>query len=185
MEPTREYLQQFIDNPPPVAGSSLTSNPDAPKAYERPPKFVSIHEASEHILTNLLEEENYLEMMDQLQEGRTVMEITQVMLFAGFSKGLWNPDLQLLLIEPVAYMLLALAEKAGIEDIKIYDGEEEDELAEKAQFNPNATAHQFNSLKRKSKPLTSIPSVKLTPEIKEKIEDLPEIQEKGLLERDE
>ena len=46
---------------------------------------------------------------------------------AGYSSGQVNPELMFLLIEPVMYMLMAIADRFGIPDVKIYRGEEEDE----------------------------------------------------------
>ena len=45
----------------------------------------------------------------------TVLELAQITLYAGFYKGKWNPDLMMLLMEPVIYMIMALAERAGVE----------------------------------------------------------------------
>jgi hypothetical protein len=49
-----------------------------------------------------------------------IMEVTQNLLYAGFRKGQWNPDMMLLLAEPTAYMIMALAERAQI-DYKVDD----------------------------------------------------------------
>jgi len=47
---------------------------------------------------------------------------------------MWNPDLMLLLIEPTMYMLIAFAEKAGIQDYITYQGEENEESTEEEQL---------------------------------------------------
>ena len=64
--------------------------------------------------------------MASVADGVPLMTITQVILFTEFQKGSWNPDLMLMLIEPTAYMLMALAERAEIPMV-IYEGELEDE----------------------------------------------------------
>jgi hypothetical protein len=46
-------------------------------------------------------------------------------LFSGFNEGKYNPDLMLLMIEPTAYMIMALAERAGIDYEVMEDDEEE------------------------------------------------------------
>jgi hypothetical protein len=48
------------------------------------------------------------------------------LLLTGLSKGQYNPDLLMMLIEPVMYMIMAIADRFGIENVKIYKGEEED-----------------------------------------------------------
>ena len=59
--------------------------------------------------------------------------IAQVYLFKGFQDGKWSVDLMLLLIEPTIYILMWLAEQAGVTDAVLdSDGdnweEEEDML---------------------------------------------------------
>lgn len=161
-----------------VPGQSLTGDPDNPRPFERAPRFVSIHEAFEYIFANALEEKSYLQFMGLLGEGVPVMTITQNVLFYGFYEGLWNPDLMLLLGEPVAYMFLALAERAGIE-AKIYDGEEDDDLDDDEPFDTQGDAETLNYLKQRSKSFKSMPgAIKLSPALEDKLEELPELQEK-------
>jgi hypothetical protein len=74
----------------------------------------------------LTEEETYLSIMDSLEEGVTVMEIVQVLIFQGFQDGLFNPDMMLMVAEPLAYMIAALAERADV-DFVIMDDDDEDE----------------------------------------------------------
>ena len=51
-------------------------------------------------------------------------------MFKGFQDGKWNPDLMLLLIEPSVYIIMWLADKAGIEAQISADGDDwEDEEA--------------------------------------------------------
>jgi hypothetical protein len=47
-------------------------------------------------------------------------------LYRGYTQGLWNPDLMLLLIEPTLYLLIAIADYADIKDYVLYEGEEDD-----------------------------------------------------------
>ena len=42
-------------------------------------------------------------------------EVAEMLLFIGYTKGKFNADLMMLLLEPVMYMLLAIAEAVGIE----------------------------------------------------------------------
>jgi hypothetical protein len=68
-------------------------------------------------LEKLIEEETYMQVMELLIDDMPIMDITRTLLFQGFTEGQWSPDLMLMLVEPVAYMLLALAERAQIEPI--------------------------------------------------------------------
>ena len=59
-----------------------------------------------------------------------VNTIAQVVLREGFNKGKFNPDMMLNLLEPTMFMLMALAEKAGIEPV--VDSDEDDLESEEA-----------------------------------------------------
>ena len=112
-----QYLKTITTGGRPIPGQSLTSDPNNPAPYEQPAEYTSIHEACEFLFSNFIEEETYVTLMSLLDDGMPVMDIVQTTLFTGFSEGKWNPDLMMLLIEPTAYMLLALAERASIDPI--------------------------------------------------------------------
>ena len=63
-------------------------------------------------------------VMELVANDLPIGDIAQIILYDGFTKGMWNPDLLLLLIEPVMYMVLALAEQAGFPNPTLYRGEE-------------------------------------------------------------
>ena len=171
------YLKHLASGDRPIPGQSLTSDPEAPRPFEQPPKYVSIHEASEFIFMNLIKEDVYLGVMRQLIDGRSLMEMTQVTLFGGFYKGLWNPDLMLMLVEPVAYMILALAERAEI-DPKIYEGEEQDDFEEQDLTSSAGDGMMLQSLQKRSKSLQNLPAnVTLDKEQLAQITDLPSKEE--------
>ena len=63
------------------------------------------------------------------------MEIVKPLLFQGFQEGLFNPDMMLLLAEPLTYMIADLAEQADIDftimgDPDEYPETERDQLPE-------------------------------------------------------
>jgi hypothetical protein len=110
----------------PVPGQSLTSNPNEPKTWEQAPEYTNMRDALDFIVSSLLEEETYLAVVGAVGEGIPIADLVQQILYIGFNEGKWNPDMLLLLIEPVMYVLMALAEKSGIK-YKLYRGEEEDD----------------------------------------------------------
>ena len=78
-----------------------------------------------------MEDGRYEAVMDVLEDGVSVMEVVQLVLTDSFQKGEINPDMIMLLAEPVAYILLGLAERAGIkaqinDDDDMEDMDEED-----------------------------------------------------------
>jgi hypothetical protein len=106
----------------PIPGSSLTEDPNMRQAHLSSPEFTVPREAIEYVFINLMEEENHTRLLQALLDENNVLEITQALLFKGFTQGKWNPDLMILLIEPVAHIVMAMSERAGIE----YDLDDED-----------------------------------------------------------
>lgn len=140
-----EYNNVVLTRGRPIPGQSLTSDPSNPAPYEKPPEFTSVHKASEEIFGNLIEEQTYKQMLGLLAQDVPIMDIVQTLLFIGFKEGKFNADLMLMLVEPVAYMLLALAERANI-DPKIYQGEEDDE-AEDRVFGATLEKEKLENIK--------------------------------------
>ena len=177
---SEEYNKVVLTGGRPIPGQSLTSDPSAPAPYEKPPQYTSVHEASEEIFSGLIDEQTYKELMGLLADDFPVMDIVQTLLFSGFKEGKWNPDLMLMLVEPVAYMLLALAERAGI-DPKIYTGEAEDE-AEERVFGATLEKEKLVNIKKLAA-LGKTPSSAITPEMVETIQKLPVPEIQSLMER--
>tara|TARA_B110000908_G_C10086603_1_gene372031 strand:- start:241 stop:843 length:603 start_codon:yes stop_codon:yes gene_type:complete len=151
----------------PIAGSSLSNDPENPAPYERAPKFTSIHAASEDLFIKLIEPKKYVAVMEAVDDGIPVMQITQMILFNEFQQGSINPDLMLMLVEPVAYMIIALAERLDL-DIVIDEDDEDDEEV----FGVNFKEDKIKELKG-AVATGAVPAGMLTPEMQERIEELP------------
>ena len=123
----QEGLKFLSTNGRPIPGESLTNSPDAPYPWEQPTHFTELEPAIDALFIELTEPEAYHSIINLVDNKVPLGDITQIILTDGFQKGMWNPDLLLLLIEPTMYMIMALAEKAGIMDAVVYQGEEEDE----------------------------------------------------------
>ena len=155
-----------------IPGQGLTTDPDSPMPWEQAPEYTDLDEGLQYIFGLLIDPENYVPIMDVIDDGTPLMDITQGILFKGFTEGKWNPDLLMLLAEPTAYILLALAERANIDDIKIYRGEEEDEDDETKLFNIEVDKEKLDKLKEFSTS-KEIPAGAIPKDIEEKIEELP------------
>ena len=123
----QEGLKFLSTNGRPIPGESLTNSPDAPYPWEQPTQFTELEPAIDALFIELTEPEAYHSITNLVDNKVPLGDIAQIILTDGFQKGMWNPDLLLLLIEPTMYMIMALAEKAGIMDAVVYQGEEEDE----------------------------------------------------------
>lgn len=114
----------------PIPGQSLTNDPEAPAPYERAPKYTDRTEILEYYFEEFTEEGMYGSILDTLESGVSIMEIVQVLVFQGFQEGLYNPDMMLMIAEPLAYMIAALAERADVDFIVMKDEEDDDNEGE-------------------------------------------------------
>ena len=135
-----QYSQEGIDaitkRGNAIPGQSLTSNPDEPRPFEGAPEFVNFKEALDYTVGELLEKDTYMSIMAAVGDGVPILDLVMQITYVGFRDGRWNPDLMMMLIEPLIYVLMALAEKADIE-YRIDDEDDEDDdnsmLEEKAR----------------------------------------------------
>ena len=111
----------MIENPfdAPVPGQSLTDPPRNAK-WEHPPEYVDVEEASEYIWDKLHDRNFLTQILSFLKEGIPVEAIARMVLFSGFMKGKWTPDVAILLSEIVFKQIMAIGVAAKIPDIKMF-----------------------------------------------------------------
>ena len=110
----------------PIPGESLTTAPDMPKAWERPPQYTSQDKAMEAIYMEITVEDSLRKLINIINDGLPLDEIAQVILYKGYTEGKFSPDLMLVLIEPTIYLLIAIADYADIKDYTLYNEETDD-----------------------------------------------------------
>jgi len=110
----------------PTPGESLTTAPDMPKQWETPPEYTEQDEAMEAVYMELTSEDNLMPLIQLIDDGTPLDQVAQVLLYRGYTKGLYTPDLMLMLAEPTMYLLIAIADYANIKDYVLYEGEEDD-----------------------------------------------------------
>ena len=113
-----EQIVNYLANKQEIPGSSLTRSPDEAYAWERPPVFTSPREAQDAMFNLLSTPEVAENIVKGLRMGFPVVDLASLLIFKGFLDGAFNPDVALLLGEPVAYFIMALGERANI-DYKI------------------------------------------------------------------
>ena len=127
----QEAVDAFANTGRPIPGQSLTNNPDEPRPFEGAPQFTNFKEALDFTTAELLLEENYTPMVLAIADGVPITDLAMQMGYVGFREGKWNPDLLMMLMEPFMYLLMALAEKAGIE-YRIDDEDDDDDDTEES-----------------------------------------------------
>ena len=175
-EYNQEAVEAFAKAGRPIPGQSLTANPDEPRPFEGQPDFTNFKEALDYTAAELLLEENYTPMVLAIADGVPITDLAMQIGYVGFREGKWNPDLMMMLMEPLMYLLMALAEKADIQyRINDEDDEEdEDSILEDKVKNIAETL--------KAKEMGKMPKGALPSDIVEKIKTL-NMPKESLLER--
>ena len=171
-----EAVEAFAKAGRPIPGQSLTSNPDEPRPFEGPPDFTNFKEALDYTAAELLLEENYTPMVLAMGDGIPVTDLAMQIGYVGFREGKWNPDLMMMLMEPLMYLLMALAEKADIQ----YRIDDEDDDDDEDSILEDRVKNISETLKAKER--GKIPEGALPSDIVEKIKTL-EMPKESLLEK--
>ena len=173
-----EAVEAFAKAGKPIPGQSLTSNPEEVRPFEGATEFTNFKEALDYTVGELLEEEAYMSIVGAIDDGVPIIDLVMQITYVGFREGKWNPDLMMMLVEPLIYTLMALAEKADIEyRIDSDDDDDDDSLFEEKANNIADVA----AAKLKEKDV--VPSGIIPSEIMQQIEatEVPE----GLLSKPE
>ena len=113
--------ENIFDSPTP--GESLTNTPGN-AAWEHPPQFTDLEEASDYIWDIIHEEEYLTQVITFLRNDIPIEAIARMILFGGFVEGKWTPDLAILLAEIVFKQIMAIGMKAKIPNIKMFIGDQ-------------------------------------------------------------
>jgi len=177
----QDGLEFLVNNGRPIPGSSLTNSPDTPYPWEQAPQYTELQPAIDALFIELSEPEAFHSLMDLVRNEVPVADIAQIVLTDGFQKGMWNPDLMLLLVEPTMYMIIAFAEKAGIQEYITYEGEEDEPEDEDEQISQISQATKI----AEDKIVSKVKSGVFPKEIEERLEEFTPPEQPSLLEKTE
>tara|TARA_Y100000817_G_scaffold257222_1_gene210717 strand:- start:140 stop:661 length:522 start_codon:yes stop_codon:yes gene_type:complete len=108
-----------------IPGSSLTRSPEDAYTWEQPPVISSSRAASVFFFSKLMEPKVYNAVLDSVEEGTPLMDIAQMLMYQAFVDGIINPDLMMIMVEQVVYMLAAMCELQNV-DFIIQEDDEDD-----------------------------------------------------------
>ena len=131
---TEEALPHVFERP--IPGQSLTNSPEQKYPWDNPPEITSQREATERVFLDLIKPDNMETVSTLMADGMPVADVAQMLLMAGFTKGKFNPDMMLNLLEPTMFMLLSIAEKIGL-DPKITREDDEFEIDDEETSSSN------------------------------------------------
>ena len=112
----------------PIPGQSLTQDPDNKAAWETPPEITEIEDFIQEAALDLMNPDSVTGLLDTLRKGVPVEYLTETYLKAKVQQGTINPDLMMLAIEPVMWLIIYMATYGGIDpefapEIELDDGE--------------------------------------------------------------
>ena len=157
----------------PTPGESLTLSPDTKFPWERPPQYTEVRPYIEDIFLAITEEDKYIELLGMYLDNTPIDEIVQMILYTSMSSGKINPDLMLLCIEPLMYLLIAIAEQNDIEPV-IYEDEDEDLDDEQKELYMKESEKTLSDMKPKQIRKSSV-----EPSLLAKVKELPTAEELG------
>ena len=146
-------------------GQSLTQDPSSPQPWETPPEYTDVQEYVDSAFLDISNPETLPTLLNALRNDAPVEYLTEQYLQKDVQKGLISPDLMMLSIEPIMYILITMATYGGIDPNFAEDEDDGEEL--------NA---ETKDLRMKTNMLNSAPQE--APEMQE-----PSITPKSLLAR--
>lgn len=129
----KAFLDEATTFDAPIPGESLTVSPEESHPWDGPPEYNKKSDALEYFFDLFTSEETYGKLMNSLESQVPVMDLVKVFLYQSFQEGKINPDMMLILAEPLAYMIAALAERAEI-DFIIQDDDDDEEDEDTSMF---------------------------------------------------
>ena len=159
----------------PTPGESLTKNPEERFAWEQPSEYTEVRPFMEDLFLQLTEDKDrYVKLLVSFLQQVSIADTTQMLLYTSWRAGKINTDLMLLLIAPVMYLLIAMAEQAEIEPV-IYDEENVDEPSQEDADLYVDESQKINEMKPEKIRKSSV-----EPSLLARVEDLPTAKEVGV-----
>ena len=145
----------------PIPGESLTRDPEQKFPWEQNPQITDVDTAIKEIFITLTEKNSLVELLNILNNGQPVDEIAQVIAYRGMTVGKYNSDLMLLLLEPLMYLIIAIAEEYEIDPV-IYEGMDND-IADAEDIQASMAKLQTKKINKDSVPASLLARVKELP----------------------
>ena len=129
--PERSEMNAIMQTAP-IPGQSLVQDPENRLPYEKPPKFTDVQEFIDESFMQLTDPDRLPMILDALRNRLPVEHVAEKYLMTAFTKGQITPDMLLLCIEPIIYMLISLATYAKIDPVlypqdPMIDSDEDDQ----------------------------------------------------------
>lgn len=125
----------------PIPGQSLTSPPGA-SPFENPPQHTDIETALEEIWNKLTQPKQVIRLCIILKKGMPAEYLAKTILFEGFSKGKWTPDMAFLMLKIVMSMIIAIAVTKNIKPKIFSPDKDQEDFLDQFVDDPELTAEE-------------------------------------------
>jgi hypothetical protein len=102
----------------PVPGQSLTDKPGN-YPWEHPPQYTNTSEAADYVWDKITQPQFAEQVIGMLDAGIPIEAIGKIILFTGFAEGKWNPDVALIIAEPIMKMIAAIGVHGGVKKFRV------------------------------------------------------------------
>lgn len=124
----QEMMMKMEANP--IPGQSLTQDPDNRMPWETPPEFTDVQTFVDEAFLDITDPDKMTHVLDAMRSEVPVEYLAEQYLQRQVQLGKINPDVMMLSIEPIIYILLHQAAYAGIDPVlypedEMMEGEEE------------------------------------------------------------
>lgn len=116
--PQFDIAPKLRDFTAPVPGQSLTKAPGS-TPMEHSPQFADPNDACEYLFDQLTSPRTAAKLIALLKAGAPAEALARTFVFTGVMNGKWTPDVALLIVRTVWRMVIAIAAKCGLTDIKL------------------------------------------------------------------
>ena len=98
-----------------IPGQSLTQNPENKAPWETPPEFTEIQDYVDEAFLDISNPDTLPTLLSAMRHEAPLEYLVEAYLQKDVQKGKITPDLMMLAIEPVIYILITMATYAGID----------------------------------------------------------------------
>lgn len=98
----------------PVPGQGMATHKLGGTPWQQPPKYTNPDDACMYIFGQMTQPNKLPRLLAMFKAGVPLEAVARIVIFSGFSQGLWTPDVGMLISKPVMYMLAAISQRAGL-----------------------------------------------------------------------
>src|SRR6267154_596747 len=121
-----------------IPGQSLTK-PLGSMPHDNPTQYADLNDALTHIFEVLTQSRQITRLVLMLKKGTPVEYIAKTIIFTGFGKGMWSPDVGLMMLKSVMAMIIAIAHLKKVKHVIFNPDKEQNDFLDQFMDMANTT----------------------------------------------